>query len=100
MNMLAILNAYEEKEVNQMRKRFKKAFDAKIAEEKAYCIRTKTPPQMDKEKSTKIINLLEKCSNGFQVTALERMVLTDFLIPTWAEVEERANMLSDDALKT
>ena len=100
MNMLAVLKAYEEKEVNQMRKHFKKMFDAKIAEEKTYCRKNKLEPQMNKGKSTKIINLLEKCSNGFQVTALERMVLNDFLIPTWAEVEERANMLSDDALKS
>lgn len=99
MNMLSILQAYEEKEVNQMRKGFKNDFDAKIAEERAYCIKHKTEPQMTKEKSTKIINLLEKCRTGFQVEALRRQVLTDFLIPTWEEVQERANMLSDDALK-
>ena len=100
MNFLSILAAFDEKEVNQMRKHFKNMLDSKIAEEKVYCRMNKTEPQMNKQKSTVIINLLEKCTNGYQVTALERMVLTDFLIPTWEEVEERAHMLSDDALKT
>lgn len=101
MNYLSILAAFSEVEVNQMRKQFRKDFDVKLAEEREYCIKNKVEPQMNPKKSTEIMNLLENhCPTGFHVEALRRMILGDFFIPEVKDLNERANMLSDDALKS
>ena len=99
MNFLSILAAFDEKEIEQMRKQFRKDFDAKIAEEKEYCEKAKTEPMMNKEKATMVMNLLANCGTAWHVEALRRMVLTDFFIPEKRDLDERANMLMTDALK-
>ena len=99
MNYLSILNAFSEVEVNQMRKSFRNDFDAKIAEEKKYCEEKKTQPMMTTEKALMVMELVAKCPTGYHVEALRRIVLSDFYIPEWKDLEERAHMLMTDALK-
>ena len=101
MNFLSILNSFEAKEVEQLRKQFRKAFDVRIAEEKVYCAKNKIEPQMSPQKVTEIMNLLENhCPTAYHVEALKRIVCSDFCIPEVQDLDERAHHLMDDALKS
>jgi ribulose bisphosphate carboxylase small subunit len=93
MNGTSVLAIFDEKQVQMLKEGFKKDFHAKCAEEKKYCWEKGQERLMTSANYSEVLALLEKCKNACQVEAMNRLVLVDHIIPTWADIERVGNEL-------
>ena len=102
MSPQALLALFEGKKLTPLKDNFRIDFNAKNEEErKAHREGKISCVMMTPDKVHKVLQLLEKCGNGFHVRALEQIVLEQYEIPdNFKEVEERANQIMNEAMKT
>ena len=98
MNLLSLLDKFNDKQIKESKKDFRKEFLVKVREEKRYCERNRTEPQMDEKKYAEIENMLTKCWTAYHIEALQRFVFTEMIVPDWKTVDERAQVMITEAL--
>jgi len=96
--MLALLDMYEPRHLEGMRKDFLEQFYALREKEKKYCEKNKIPPQLDADKVNETVDLLKRTKTGFHIEALKRFVLQEYTIPTYQQLDDRASEMSTKAL--
>jgi hypothetical protein len=89
--MIEVLSIFDDKQVKMMKDDFIKDFNAMCNYEKRWAWEHGVPRVMDTTRHNEVMLLVAKCGNAYQVEALKRLVLRDFVIPTWDDVERNAN---------
>jgi len=98
MNMLALLQFMDERHLEGMRKEFLEEFYALRQKEKVYCEKNKIQPEMDADKVNAVVDLVKRTKTGFHIEALRRSVLQEYTIPTYEELDGRAQIMMTSAL--
>jgi hypothetical protein len=100
LNPTALLDKFDKAKIEVWKHNFRARY-YKLNEEEREKYRKGEIPMicMTPEKVHKIMGFLEKCGTAFQVEAMERIIIDEYMVPEdFKEIEELADDLRDRAL--
>jgi len=90
-----IIGDYRVSMIKALKGKFMEQLEIARAKEREYCVKMKIEPVMQGKNYDTVVDLLFACNTLFEIEALARFIFDDNIIPTLAEVKQRALLLSN-----